>query len=320
MAEAADVTIVIVNWNAGPWLDQALQAVADQTRRPAAVLVVDNASTDGSADGLEARFPGVRLLRAERNLGFAAANNRALAAADTRWVALLNPDARPRPDWLERLLAGAARHPDCRCFASLLLDAADPARLDGAGDAYHVSGLAWRRGHGAPLAALASGDREVFAPCAAAALYEREAVLAAGGFDEGFFCYFEDVDLAFRLRLAGERCLLIPDARVAHVGSATTGGQHSEFALYHGHRNLVWTYVKNMPAALLWPTLPAHLLLNLATVLVFALRGRGRVILRSKRDALRGLPAAWRARRRIQARRRVPARALWRVMDKGLRP
>ena len=159
--------------------------------------------------------------------------------------------------------------------------------------------------------------KEIFSPCAAAALYRRNALVAVGAFDEDHFCYLEDVDLGFRLRLAGFRAIYVPGAVVHHVGSATSGGQHSDFALYHGHRNLVWTYVKNMPGALFWMCLPLHLFLNLVAVLVFAIRGRGKVLLRAKRDAIKGVPKMWAKRRAVQRSRRVPLSSLWGVLDKG---
>ena len=140
---------------------------------------------------------------------------------------------------------------------------------------------------------------------------------AVGGFDEDFFCYLEDVDLGFRLRLAGHRCMLVPDAVAHHIGSATTGGQHSDFAIYHGHRNLVWTFIKNMPGALFWLFLPWHLVMNLASIVWFSLGGHGRVILRAKLDALKGIPKMWRKRREVR-RRRASLGDIWRVIDKRI--
>lgn len=312
------VAVVVVNLNGGALLERALDAVSRQTAAPARVLVVDNASTDGSADGLEERFSGVEALRLPTNVGFAAANNLAVQeAADCDWIALLNPDAFPEPAWLERLLDAAGRRREYAFFGSRLLMADDPSRLDGAGDAYHVSGLAWRLDHGLEAAGRALEEAEVFSPCAAAALYRRDAFLAVGGFDESFFCYYEDNDLAFRLRLAGYRCLYVPGAVVHHVGSAIAGAV-SDFAVYHSYRNLVWTWVKDMPAPLVPVYLPQLVLANLLLLGAFAVRGRARVVLRAQRDAVLGLPRALRARREVQAARVVPARELRRVLTTGL--
>lgn len=314
----ASVAVVIVNLNAGELLARTLDALARQTVRPARMIVVDNASTDGSVDGLEERYPGVEVTRLTENVGFAAANNLAVSAAGRcDWVALLNPDAFPEPTWLERLLKATRTYPGYSFFGSRLLRADDPNELDGAGDAYHVSGLAWRRGHAATAAGAYREPEEVFSPCAAAALYRRDTFLSVGGFDESFFCYHEDNDLAFRLRLAGERCLYVPDAVCQHVGSAIAGAT-SDFSLYHQYRNLVWTWAKNMPAPLLWLYLPQHLLLNASVLATFGLAGRAGVIARAQRDALKGLPHVLRDRRRVQATRTVSARALRRAMATGL--
>ncbi len=194
---------------------------------------------------------------------------------------MLNPDAFPEPRWLEALLQAAAAHPEFSFFASRQLQANAPHLLDGAGDALHISGLAWRRYAGYPAAQFGSETVEVFGPCGAAALYSRQAFLNAGGFDETFFSYHEDVDLAFRLRLQAERCLYVPEAVVHHIGSASLGPD-SDFALYHWQRNFVWSFVKNMPSALLWEALPAHLLANLIYLVNYLLRGKGRILLKAK--------------------------------------
>jgi len=314
------IAVIVVNWNGGLDLRRCLEALAAQERPAERVLVVDNASSDGSLERALPALPAAEALAMGANVGFAAANNAALrACADCDWVALLNPDAFPRPDWLGRLAAAAAAAPAFSAFASQLRQAGQEALLDGTGDVYHVSGLAWRDGHGAAVPDR-DAPREVFSPCAAAALYRRDALLEAGGFDERYFCYLEDVDLGFRLRLRGHRCLYVPDAVVLHVGSGSTG-RGSDFSTYHGHRNLVWTFFKDMPAALLALYLPQHLLLNAASVAWFAARGQARVILKAKWDALRGLPAVLRERRRVQGGRRVGGSELRRSMARGwLRP
>lgn len=314
------VSVVIVNFNGGILLDRCLSHLARQTVKADRVFVVDNASTDGSIDTLESRFPELILMRMNANLGFAAGNNVAISKADTDWVVLLNPDAFAEPDWLERLLAAAEANPEVAAFGCRQMQHGNPELLDGIGDGYLISGQVYRRGYGRKMAAPDLVSREVFAPCAAAAMYRRDVLIECGGFDEDYFCYVEDVDLGFRLRLNGHRTVYVPDAVVHHVGSATTGGQHSDFATYHGHRNLLWTFVKNVPGLLFWILLPLHLLLTLSSIVWFCMSGRGPVILRAKRDAVRGLPAMWKKRRQLQRGRRAGIAAIWRQMDKRITP
>ncbi|HVZ42284.1 MAG TPA: glycosyltransferase family 2 protein [Ramlibacter sp.] len=318
----AEVAVVIVNYNGGRWLDQCLRALQAQTFTDFVALVVDNGSVDGSAALVsrmnDARF---RLVEAGRNLGFAAASNLgARQAARTPFIALLNPDAFPEVAWLEALLDAARANPRAAAFDSTLIDAAHPELCDGTGDLYHFTGRARRRDHGRPLAlGEARPEAPVFAACAAAALYRREAWVEACGLDEDFFCYMEDVDLAFRLRLNGWECMHVPAARCRHVGSATTGVR-SDFSVYQGQRNLVWVFVKNMPPPLFGLLLPLHVVLNAGALVVLLARGQGAVGWRAKRDALRGLGKAWAKRRAIQAKRRVGARAIWARLDRRLWP
>ncbi len=315
------VTVVIVNWNGERFLERCLSALLAQTVAPHEIILVDNASSDASLD-IVRHFPSVRVRAQNRNLGFARGNNVAIKATgpETEWIALLNPDAFVEPRWLEALLSAAHDYPTFDIFGSKLVNTADPAVLDGAGDAYHMGGLVWRIGHGEADTDLLEQGKEVFSPCAAAALYRRSALVEVGGFDEEFFCYVEDVDLGFRLRLAGYRCLYVPVSVAHHVGSGVTGGQHSDFAVYHGHRNLVWTYVKNMPGVLFWLFLPLHLAMNLAVLAAVVLRGQGRAILCAKWDAIKGIPKMWRKRRQVQATRTATLGEIWRAMDKRILP
>src|SRR4051812_28982264 len=291
------IDVVVVNYNSGPWLKKVVEGLHAQTFGDFRAIIVDNGSTDGSLERLPSGRASIEVVRAGVNLGFAGGNNLAIREhARGEWLALLNPDAFPRPDWLERLIAAAHAHPECSFFGCRMLDAKDPLRLDGVGDVYHTSGLSWRDAQGCNDGPAYRGQKEIFAPCAAAALYRRRDVLDAGLFDEDFFCYSEDVDLAFRLRLLGRRCLYVPDAVVEHVGSASTGAG-SDFQLYHGHRNVAWTYVKNMPGWLFWLYLPYHLVANCYSLVAFTLRGQGGPLWRAKRDAIKGLGSAWKKRR-----------------------
>lgn len=314
------VAVIIVSWNASALLSGVLDALARQTLTPRRVLVVDNGSDDAEVTAaLLAVRTGVEWFPLPDNRGFAAANNLGIArCTDVEFIALLNPDAFPRPEWLARLVSAARANPESGGFASRLLCHDNPGILDGVGDCMSIYGKPRRRGHGIKADGLFLKPESVFCPSAAAALYRRQALVEVGGFDEDYFCYVEDVDLGFRLRLAGHKAMYVPDAVVHHVGSATTGGQHSDFSVYHGHRNLVWAFVKNMPGALFWLLLPLHVMLNLMSIIWFALQGRGRVILRAKRDALLGLPKMWRKRKRIQRSRVASTGEIWLQLDKRL--
>jgi GT2 family glycosyltransferase len=312
------VALLIVNWNGAGLLKRCLEAVRRQSHPPDRIIVVDNASDDDSLAQASQVLTGVQLIRNPRNIGFAAANNIAAAAAkDCDAFALLNPDAFPDRNWLSALVWSAERHSSFAAFASQIRLAHQPALLDGAGDTYHAAGRAWRNGHRAAVETWPAEDMEVFAPCAAAALYRRTAWEEAGGFDERYFCYFEDVDLGFRLRLKGHRTLYVHSAIVDHVSSGV-GGYRSDFATYHGERNMVWTFFKNMPAPLLWRYLPQHIALNLASLVYYPLRGQGKVVWKAKLDALRGLPEVLRQRRFIQQERAVDATTIDRALRHGV--
>lgn len=318
-ADEAQVTVIIVNWNGGDMLATCVAHLQAQTTLPARVLIVDNASSDDSL----ARLPPwerLTVLSMTSNLGFAAGNNRALEVATTDYVALLNPDAFAAPDWIEQLLNVARAHPEVASIGSRQLCHELPSLLDGIGDCYHLSGIAWRDGHGQMQETGHLTEREIFAPCAAAALYRRQALREIGGFDESYFCYMEDVDVGFRLRLAGHTSRYAPLAWVTHVGSATSGGARSSFASYHGHRNMVWTYIKNMPGILFWLFLPLHIAANIAGLLLLATRGQGKVGIQAKLHALRGVQQAWSQRRANQRSRKASLTDIWRALDKRILP
>lgn len=311
------VTVIIVNWNSGDLLKASLHHLFAQTVTPDHVIVVDNASEDDSLSDLDS-FRNLQIIRMNKNLGFAAGNNVALNLSKTKYVALLNPDAFPAPEWLERLLAAAENKPKFSAFGSRQLCDDKPGVLDGIGDCYHLSGLVWRERYKLKQREEDLKEKEIFSPCAAAALYRLESIMEAGGFDEDYFCYVEDMDLGFRLRLLGHKALYVPDAVVRHIGSATTGGQKSRFSIYHGHRNLVWTFVKNMPSCLFWGLLPMHLLMNLITMAIFASQGMGGTIWDSKRDAILGLRHVWKKRQVVQSRRKVSTYEVWSVLNKSM--
>lgn len=308
------ISVIIVSYQSGPTLARCMAALRAQTFKDFEVLLVDNASDDGAPEAVAADDPTIRLLQPGSNLGFAVGNNLAARAARGRWLVLLNPDAYAAPDWLETLIDGAARHPDVRCFTSLQLAADEPDLMDGAGDVMTSAGIPFRGGYRRRLPPdLPEG--EVFSACGAATLIQRELFLTVGGFDERFFCYCEDVDLGYRLRLLGEATLLLPLARVEHVGSASTGVR-SEFSIFHGSRNRIWTFLKNTPPLLLWLTAPLHVAVTAGLLLLHLRRG-------DAGPAWRGIQAAFKrqdldpilaSRREIQAARKAGSFDILRAM------
>jgi GT2 family glycosyltransferase len=302
------ITVVVLNYNAGAYLIACVEALTVQTYKNFHAIIVDNGSSDSSFKNTwenvsDPRFEFVAL---GENHGFARGNNLAVQRVTAPLVALLNPDAIPSPDWLEKLNAAQHRYSDAKSFGSLQLDFNDPLQLDGAGDNYLAVGVPWRGGHGHKAS---TGDAqlegEVFSACAAAALYRTEAFVAAGGFDEDYFCYVEDVDIGFRLRLYGGVCMQIPSAVVHHAGGVSSGSKRSEFAVYHGIRNLVWTFFKNMPGPLFWPLLPVHLGALFLLLVKASLRGEGACVARGLRDAICELPTVWKKRKTIQDQRQT---------------
>lgn len=312
------VSIVLVTWNSADYLSRCLDCLSQQSIQDFEIIVVDNGSSDRAVEGIQGKYPtlNIRLEQQNSNLGFAKANNIGAALACGHWLALLNTDAFPEPDWLESLIRAANQFPQYSFFSSRQIQVHHPEMLDGAGDVYHISGLAWKRFLGYPLSQFGLERQEVFSPCGAAALYLRRVFLDVNGFDEDFFSYMEDVDLGFRLRLRGYRCLYVPDAVVHHIGSATLGVA-SDFALYYYHRNLIWSFVQNMPTRLFWRYLPAHVAANLIYLANYTMRRRGKVIWKAKWDALKGFAKAGAKRRLIQSRRHVEEKELLQVMDRG---
>ncbi len=306
-------SILIVNFNAGPHLSKCVMSLKQQTFKNFEAFVIDNASADSSLRQAQTEIgddPRFSIIELGNNTGFAAANNHGAKLATAPLIVTLNPDAFPEPDWLESLLAAAAAHPETAMFGSTQLNATQPERVDGAGDRYFAGGVPWREQNDRKLKAHAdTGVYETFAPCAAAAMYRADSFHAVNGFDPRFFCFVEDVDLGYRLRRRGHHCLQVVAARVHHVGGGAGGGA-SDFARYHGTRNLIWCFFKNTPGVLLPVLAPVHLLMVAALALKAAILLRPGPVMRGIRDGLDGLLAA----RDEQYRTAAAHRALVNVM------
>ena len=308
------VRVVVLNWNGRSWLSGCLNALRQQDFRRFEVVVVDNGSTDGSAVFVRAHFPECRVVALDSNAGFAAGNNAGARGATSQYLAFLNNDTQVDPGWLTALVAAAEGDPTVGLVASRIVFMDCPEIIDSAGDGYLRCGGAFKHEHGGPVAGCA-GSREVFGACGAAFLIRRDLFETLGGFDEDFFLVYEDVDLSYRARVRGARCVYADDARVAHAGSATLG-RVSEMAVYHGQRNLEWTWIKNSPRALLLRSLPSHVLYNLAGLAAYARAGQLGAWWRGKVAALIGLPAVLRKRREVQRTATADPDALWTLMER----
>jgi GT2 family glycosyltransferase len=308
-----DVSVIVVNFNGRQWLDGCLSAVEEQDGVRAEIVLVDNASTDGSAEFVRENFPRVRLVSLSENRGFAGGSNAGSAVGRGRYLAFLNNDARPDRSWLRSLLAALERTPQAAIAASQIVRMDHPTVVDSAGDGWFTIGGAFKRGFGQPASEWSEGG-EVFGACGAACLIRREVFERVGGFDESFFVAFEDVDLSYRVRLAGGTCIYEPDAVVQHAGSATLG-RLSRQAVYYGQRNLEWVYLKNTPGLLLLRTLPGHLIYMCSAALYFLFRGRLLDFVAAKAAAVAGVGVVLRRRRAVQRSRQASIRSLWQMME-----
>jgi len=304
---AINASVVIVNWNGQQHLARCLSSLAAQTYRDFEIIVVDNGSTDGSAAFLRENYPQVRLIENEQNLGFAGPNNQAIRAARGRYIVTLNNDTLPPPGWLGALVQAAEAHPEMGAFASLVVFDDRRSVIDSAGLSVTLAGMGCQRRLGQTVDQVQTPE-EVFGACAAAALYRRELLDDVGLFDEDYFAYYEDVDLAWRARLRGWRAMLVPQALVYHAHSAT-GGRGTPFKKRLIARNKLWTIVKNYPFPAWLLCLPIILAYNIGAALLPLLQGDGSAWA-GTREGMCQLRQVLAKRTVIQSRRRVSFRQL----------
>ena len=319
------VSVVIPNWNGGHWLDPCLDALETQTFRDFEVVVVDNGSTDDSLDRLRRRRDAgalaLRLVELSENVGFAAGINAGIATCTVEYIAALNNDTEPCAGWLSALVAALDAHPAAGSAASAMLCLAEPDRIDTIGDGYRWDGRAYKIGTGSPASRIPAEPFQVFGACAGAALYRRRMLDEIGLFDERYFAYMEDVDLALRARLAGWTCLCVPKAVVLHAGSGSSGGGMSDFSVRLTTKNIYATILKSVPA----PLTPVVLLASVATLaggmLTAAIFDRPRwmrprigAVVSGMRAAVREAPAMLATRARTQATRRLSTLAFIRLL------
>jgi len=312
------VAVVIPNWNGRRLLGACLSGLCRQTFPDFEIILVDNGSTDGSVASVREHFSRVRVISNEVNRGFAAGVNQGIRASDSPFVATLNNDTEVSPGWLAALVAAAEGNPCVGMCASKMVFADRPGVINSTGICLDRVGIAWDRRGGEPDDEREAVPVEVFGPCGGAALYRRAMLNEVGLFDEDFFAYLEDVDLAWRARRAGWRCLYVPAARVLHRHSATSR-EGSPFKSFYLGRNKVWLILKNYPFARLWLYVPLVLAYDISAV-AYTIVTRGDVhALRGRLAGLTGIKKVWQEReRRISDRPRdlqylSPLEPPWRI-------
>lgn len=307
------MTVIVPTLQGGPSLERATACLRAQTFRDFLAVIVDN-SGSGAARHLHSP-PDIVVIDNPRNVGFGEAVNQGMTASRSEYVCTLNDDAYARPDWLRELTAAADADPAAVGMCASQIRLADaPALLDSAGLDIYPDGSTKQRGRGEPAAAYAE-PAEALLPSGCAALYRREAIEQAGGFDRSYFLYCEDSDLGLRIRLTGRRCRYVPAAVVEHDYSRSTG-RASKMKAFYVERNRLYTVVKTFPPAI-WPFVPLFSLWRYLMQAAAALRGRGltadirreqgfaalaRIVFDAHRQAALAIPRLRQARRALRPR------------------
>ncbi len=308
-------SIVIPNWNGARFLPVCLDALQRQTYADLEVIVVDNASTDGSQALLRSSYPGVTLIELPENRGFTGACNAGIKAASGAVIALLNNDTEADPGWAAAVIDAFARHAGVGSVASkmLLFDRRDTFHTTG--DFFTVEGRPGNRGVWQKDEGQYNQEEYVFSACGGSAAYRRAMLDQIGLLDDDFFFSGEDVDLGWRAQLAGWRCLYTPEAIVYHHLSATGGGVT---ASYYDGRNLIFILIKDIPG-FIWRRHGGQIVRAQVRLALDALRAwRGQAARARLRGMIAGLahwPQLWRKRRQVQAQQTVTPEYLQSILS-----
>jgi N-acetylglucosaminyl-diphospho-decaprenol L-rhamnosyltransferase len=305
------LSVLIVAWNSREELARSLPAVATELGEGDELIVLDNASEDGTVEAAAEPAPGARIVRSPRNLGFAAGCNAAAAHASGDLLVILNPDAAPRPGFGEAIRRPWVEERGWAAWQALVADG-DGRTINSAGNPVHFTGIVWAGKHGEPIE-TAPPAGEVTALSGACLAIPRRIWEEVGGFPERFFLYHEDVDLSLRLRLAGGALGIEPSAVVDH--DYEFGAREHKWRWLERNR---WAFlVRVYPASLLVLLAPALLLTELALIPAAFAAGWGRQKLAANGEAIRRLPGLLRERRQVQATRTVSAAefAAWLTPD-----
>jgi len=256
MSAESRIDVIIPSWNGRRYLERCLPTLVRQDHPSFRVIVVDNGSSDGTADWIRSAFPQVACLSLPSNRGFSGGVNAAIRATRGDFVALLNNDTEVAPGWLRALEAGLDGDRAVGFCTSKIVSLDDATLMDNAGDGFGRKGISYPIGYLECDRGQYDAPRPVFGACGAACIFRREVLERIGLFDEDFFAYHEDVDLSFRAQIAGFACLYIPSAVVYHSGSATSGSKINPFTVFLSTRNNLHVLIKNLPFSLFLRYLP----------------------------------------------------------------
>jgi len=249
------VSVVIASYNGRDLLKPCLESVFGQTYKNYEVIIVDNGSTDGTVAFIKKYYPAVKLLFNDTNLGCTIGYNRGIEAAEGEYIATLNNDLRLEPDWMEKLIMVAQKDGTIGSCASKHLSFHRSEIIDSVGISLHRGMYAFGRGRGEYDRGQYEEQTEVFCACDAAAIFRKKMLDEIGLFDRDFFAYHDEVDLGWRIKLSGWKCIYVPGAVAYHVGGATAGAG-SKFVHFYSERNRILTIVKNLPFSLFLRYLP----------------------------------------------------------------
>jgi GT2 family glycosyltransferase len=285
--ESIMISIIIPNYNGLNFLNECFESLRDQNCS-FKVIIIDNGSDDGSLKFIRENYPEFTLIENRDNLGFSVAVNQGIKAATTKYVFLLNNDVVLEPDCISNLLKCIMNDDHIFAVASKMVQYHDRSKLDDAGDEYTLLGWTKKVGDG-KSSKLYTDKRDIFSACAGAALYRRSVFDSISYFDENFFAYMEDVDISYRARIYGYKCIYCPDAVVYHRVSETSGNKYNEFKIKLAARNNVYVPYKNMPRPQFLVNIIFLFLGYFIKYLFFLKRGQGKFYLDGLKEGFNSL-------------------------------
>lgn len=249
------ISILVVSYNGLHLLKECLDSIEAQTFRDFEVVLVDNGSKDETEKFVRENYPGVRLVICTPNRGWGAGANFGFQYCRGEFIYFLNNDVSLDKTALEELVAASHDHPEAAIFASFLIRYHDRTKVDSAGDTVYTCGKSFTFG-GYPVS-IFTKQRWITSACMGAALFSRKVLDKIGLLDIDFFLNYEDLDLSFRARHAGEKILFVPESKVYHYGSVTLGGRTSYTSLFYAERNFGLFVLKNFPLPFLLKFIPS---------------------------------------------------------------